>query len=208
MVRPPSRRALLASVSTIAAIATGGFESPATGGTIPRLESGIVPADRYRCSDVTRPNPDTVPDDAALEPRAYPSLPVGADGDRPPSDRGSSLVARVTRSVVEFERAYRRNAFLERYGAAARTVTLRLTDHRAAPVESAADANAVLVALLYDLTTATRYSTAGPRDEWDIRVTYYVDENGAFRAQYDGIAETLAFEPDPRTQGTLVACVD
>lgn len=211
MDRPASRRALLASVTTAAAIATGGFESPTTSGIGPRLESSTVPAARYECGDVSRPDPETLSDDAPLEPRAYPSPPTmaGAGETRPESDGDSSTpAARVSRYVTEFERTYRRNAFLERYGAAARSVTFRRTDHRAMTIESAASANAILVAMLYDLTTATRYSTAGPRGEWDVRVVYYVDENVVLRARYDGIAETSAFEPDPRTRGTLVACVD
>lgn len=63
------------------------------------------------------------------------------------------------------------------------------------------------MAILYDVTTRTR-QVRGGRNEWDIRVSYYVDENVVLRARYDGVAEELTFDPDPRTQGDLVACFD
>jgi hypothetical protein len=189
MKRPRSRRSLLASISAAAAaVTTGGLAGPATDRS---LASGVVPADRYDRRDAVRPDP---PDDAALEPGSYPS------NRTPPL----SVTTGVIRYVTDFERAYRRNAFLVRYGPAARSFELRRTGRRAAAVDPAASVDAVLVAIVYDLTARTRY---GAEDEWGTRVTYYVDANVVLRARYDGVAADPAFEPDPRTNGAPVAVI-
>lgn len=211
MNRPRSRRTLLASVATTVAVATGGFEHVSNATNTPPLEGGTVPPDWYDCRSVTRPAQTAPGGDEALEPRPYPSPPWTADSgeDGARSDRSPpSLIDSVARYVTEFERAYRRNAFLARYGSAARTFELRRQGKRTAAIGSSGNATAAMVAIRYDLTTGTRQTVTDPRDEWDIRVTYYVDENVMLRARYDGIAEELAFEPDPRTQGSLVACFD
>jgi len=194
MNRPRSRRGLLASVVTTVAVTTGGFEYTSGGPTGPPLDSGTVPADWFECDEVSRPDPEP-PDGGTLEPRTYPSSPSSMDVD-------------MVEYVTGFERAYRHNAFLSQYGAAARTVDLRRTDGRATAVGSATTPDAVMVAIRYDLTTGTGRSSTESRDRWDIRVVYYVDENVVLRSQYHGVAEELRFEPDPRTQGELVACFD
>lgn len=219
MSRPRSRRALLASVATTAAATTGGFEYPAGGTSRSSLRFEIVPADRYECDAVDRPEPEPTADDDALDPRAYPAPPsaTGTDENRTPSawsssapspspGASSSSPTTVSQYVVDFERAYRQNAFLVRFGSMAGTVDLRLTDRRLSTVTTGDERTAVLVALCYDLTTGTRQSA--PTTEWDIRVTYYVDERIVLRAQYDGLAQEPAFDPDPRTQGELVACFE
>ncbi|ELY79338.1 hypothetical protein C487_06503 [Natrinema pallidum DSM 3751] len=209
--RQPSRRTVLASIATTAAVATGGFESDPSGVTAPSLESGIVPADRHDCSDVERPEPDRTDSADTLESLPYPAPPskANAGGDRSPAAGSrSSAVYGVSRYVTEFERAYRRNAFLARYGSLARTVTLHRTAYRTAPIDPAGTGDAVLVAIRYNLTKGTRQSFADQRTEWDVRVVYYFDERILLRARYNGVAEELSFDPDPRTHGTLVACVD
>lgn len=210
MNRPRSRRALLASVVTTAAVATGGFEHVSNAANRPPLESGTVPADWYDCQSVTRPEPDTPTDDGALEPQPYPSLSSGSGSDEAgdSSDRSPpSLVDSAAEYVTEFERAYRRNVFIAQFGNATRTFDLRRRAHRTAAIGSPTNADAVMVVIRYDLTLATEQSAADPRDEWDIRVTYYVDQNIVLRARYDGVAEDLSLEPDPRRQGDLVACL-
>lgn len=194
MNRPRSRRGFLASVVTTVVVTTGGFEYTSGGPTGPPLDSGTVPADWFACDEVSRPDPDP-PDGSTLEPRPYPSSP-------------SSLDHGTVEYVTTFERAYRRNAFLGQYGAAARAVDLRRTDGRVAAVGPSSDPDAVMVAIRYDLTTETGRSSVEPRDRWDVRVVYYVDENVVLRARYHGVAEELRFEPDPRRQGELVACFD
>ncbi|WP_435551202.1 hypothetical protein [Natrinema sp. CGMCC1.2065] len=194
MNRLRPRRGFLASVVTTVAVTTGGFEYASDGPTGPPLDSGTVPADWFECDDVNRPDPDP-PDDAPLEPRTYPSSP-------------SSLDDTMVEYVTTFERAYQHNAFLGQYGAEARTVDLRRTDGRVAAVGSATNPDAVMVAIRYDLTTGTGRSSVDSRDRWDIRAVYYVDENVVLRSRYHGLAEELRFEPDPRTQGELVACFD
>ncbi|SEQ84292.1 hypothetical protein [Natrinema salaciae] len=208
MNRPRSRRTLLASVATTAAVATGGFEYSSNGSGDSALESGTVPADRYECRDVDRPEPDVPTDEDALEPREYPSRPAETGSGEESTDRPSSLVRGANQFVTEFERAYRQNAFLERYGSVAQTFELRRTDARRAAIGSAGNPDAVLVAIIYNVTTETQYATTGARDEWDVRVTYYVDENVVLRARYGGIADEPVFDPDPRTQGVLVACFE
>ncbi len=194
MNRPRSRRGLLVSVATTLAVTTGGFEHTAGGSTGPPLDSGTVPADWFACDDVSRPDPDP-PDGSTLEPRPYPSSQPSLDAD-------------VVEYVTAFERAYRHNAFLDRYGTAARSVDLRRTDGRASAVGAPSNPDAVVAAIRYDLTTETGRSGVEPRDRWDVRVVYYVDENVVLRARYHGVAEELRFEPDPRRQGKLVACFD
>lgn len=193
MNRPCSRRGLLATVVTTVAVTTGGFEYTSSDSTPPPLESGIVPADRYDCQEVSRPEPEQA-ETNALQPRTYPSPP-------------SSLVPGAVQYVTAFERAYRQNAFLVQYGSAARTIDLRRKDSRTAAIGSIANPDAVMVTIIYDLTTETGQS-AEPRDRWEIRVVYYVDENVVLRSQYHGIAEELRSEPDPRTHGELVACFE
>ncbi|PCR91760.1 hypothetical protein [Natrinema ejinorense] len=225
MSRLRSRRALLASIATSIAVTTGGFEYGASDPSGRLLESGTVPADWYECRDVARPEPDS-PDDAdALEPLEYPAPPSQScfEGQRPPSNRSSATrsdgdpdrsdcspasgqISGASQYVIAFERAYQRNAFIERYRSAARTVELRRIDYRTAAIGSSPNADAVLVALRYDLTTGTRQSSRDSRVQWDIRTTYYVDDRSAFRARYSGVAEELTFVPDPRTRGELVAC--
>ncbi|WP_226039989.1 hypothetical protein [Natrinema sp. DC36] len=211
MNRPRSRRALLASVVTTAAVATGGFEHVSNAANRPPLESGTVPADWYDCQSVTRHEPITPIDDGALEPRPYPPLPSGSVSEAADNSSAQSpppsLVDSAAEYVTEFERAYRRNAFIARFGNMTRTFDLRRRAHRTAAIGSSTNADAVMVALRYDLTLGTQQSAADPRDEWDIRVTYYVDQNIVLRARYNGVAKDLSFEPDPRRQGELVACL-
>ncbi|WP_226482346.1 hypothetical protein [Natrinema amylolyticum] len=209
MNRPRSRRTFLASIATTAAVATGGFEHDSSRAAGQSLESETVPADRYDCSDVDRPEPEQSDDEAALEPLEYPTLPSAANAgeDRSSADGSRSpAVYGVTKYVTEFERAYRRNAFLVQYESMARVFDLHRTAYRTAPIDSTADRDAVLVAIRYNVTRGTRQSTTNHRTEWDVRVVYYLDEQFLLRAQYDGVAETVTFDPDPRTQGTLVAC--
>ncbi|WP_226004963.1 hypothetical protein [Natrinema salinisoli] len=212
MNRPLSRRALLASVATTTAVATGGFESDPSDAPEPSLESKALPPDRYDCSDVDRPEPDPPADEDALEPRPYPERPseTRLEETNEVSDRVPASVPLygTDRYVIDFERAYRRNAFVAQYGPIARRFEFRNTASRTVPIDSAADGAALLVVILYDVTTGTRQAMGGSRNEWDVRVTYYVDENVVLRARYDGVAEELTFDPDPRRQGDLVACVD
>ncbi|QLK24694.1 hypothetical protein HYG81_11240 [Natrinema zhouii] len=207
MSRPRSRRALLASAVTTAAVSTGGFEHVSNATNRPAFESGTIPADYYDCHSVTRPDPDVLTDDDALVTLPYPTPPSWTEKDDS-SDHASSpvLVDSAAAYATEFERAYRRNEFIARFGNETRTLSLRRTEHRTAAVGSATNADAVMVAIRYNLATGTRHSAADPRDEWDIRVTYYIDENVVLRARYDGVAEELALEPDPRWEGDLVAC--
>ena len=210
MSGPPSRRTVLASVVTTTTVTAGGLGYTSDDAIGASLGSRTVPPDRYECRAVSRPEPDPPDDDEALEPRPYPSPPsaIRADEDRESSDTSlsSSVGYDVGQFATEFERAYRQNAFLDRYGSVARTFDFRLANFRTAVIDSTAAA--VLVAIRYDLSTSTRYSTADGHDEWDVRVTYYVDRKFVLRARYHGIAEKLRFTPDPRTEGALVACFE
>lgn len=193
-----SRRALLASTAAALVAGCSGSRDANTDEPSP---DAIVPAERYDCSDVDRPDPDELAseDGAALEPLAYP-------------ERPSSLASDGDGYVVEFERAYRRNALLEEYGDDARGFEFTATDWELTVVEpddpeaganGSREVDPVMVAVVYDLSTET---TVGTYDEWDVRVTYYVDEHVVLRSRYDGIASGAAFDPDPRTTGDPVAC--
>lgn len=191
------------------AVATGGFEYASNATDTPPLESGTVSPDWYECSSVTRPEPSASADDDALVPKPYPAPPStlgSAARDR--SDDSPSLVDRTVAYVTEFERAYRWNAFLARYGATTRSVEFRRTGYRTKTLGSSPDTDAIMVAIRYDLRMETQQSATGPRDQWDVHAVYYVDANVVLRARYNGVADELRFEPDPRTQGTLVACFD
>ncbi|TMT85261.1 hypothetical protein E2L06_01035 [Haloterrigena sp. H1] len=206
MSRPPSRRTFLASVTAAVAVTTGGFErgSNATDTSLP--ESGTVSPDWYECNSVTRPEPTAPADDDALSPKPYPAQPP-AFGPAVAHGRSndSSLRDETVAYVTEFERVYRQNEFLARYGATARTVELRRTDYRTRTLESSSNP-AIMAAIRYDLRLGTQQSATGPRDQWDVHTVYYVDEHIVLRARYHGVADELSFEPDPRTHGELVAC--
>ncbi|MFD1565432.1 hypothetical protein ACFR99_17995 [Haloarchaeobius amylolyticus] len=210
MHRPRSRRALLTSAAATVAVATGGFEYASNATDTPPLESGTVSPDWYECSSVTRPEPTAPADDDALAPEPYPAPPsaIGPAAAHNRTTGSTSMVDRTVAYVTEFERAYRRNAFLAQYGVTTRTFELRRTDYRTRTLGSSPDPNAIMVAILYDLRMGTRQSATGPRDQWDVHTVYYVDEHVVLRALYNGVADELQFEPDPRTQGDLVACFD
>ncbi|WP_255681724.1 hypothetical protein [Natrinema sp. SYSU A 869] len=167
MTPPRSRRTVLASIAATAALATGGFEYNSSRATGASLESGTVPADRYDCSDVDRPEPDSSDDEAALEPLEYPTLPseANASEDHSPADGSRSpAMYGASRYVTEFERAYQRNAFLVQYGSMARVFDLHRTAYRTVPIDSTADGDAVLVAIRYNVTRghASRPRTTAP----------------------------------------------
>ncbi|QLG50003.1 hypothetical protein [Natrinema halophilum] len=203
---PRSRRAFLASFATTAAVATGGFQRSASNGEALSLDSGLVPADRYECSAITRPTPLAPAAEDALEPRTYPTPPAEliSDDNRGSIDRPSSLQNSALEYATKFERAYRQNAFLTKYGSVTRFFALQRTASQTSLIDSSNAAHAVLVAIVYNLTKQTQQSP--PSDEWDIRATYYFDDRIALRAQYDGIAEKPTLSPDPRRDGELVAC--
>lgn len=192
MRRPRSRRSLLASVPATCVALTGCFEGRLTGSDGPS-ESGVVPADAYDCDDTDRPAPSAPSHDEALEPADYPDPP-------------ESVLEEADDYVREFEESYRRNEFLAEYGPATRAFDFRLVSRQVDVVESEDDRDGVLVSIVYHLTTETRQ--ADQPDEWDTRVTYYVDENVVFRARYDGIADSPSFDPDPRDEGVPVTCLE
>ncbi|WP_049924310.1 hypothetical protein [Halopiger djelfimassiliensis] len=187
-----SRRALLTSVASFAGLTAGCFESRLTGSDETPAPSGPVDPSTYDCTDVSRPVPGDPSDDDAPDPLEYPSRP-------------DSLSADASQYVTEFERAYRRNELLERYGNQARSFEFSLTARQATDVETDRDRDAVLVAVVYDVTTGTAHAE---RDEWDVRTTYYADNHVLLRAVYDGIADGPAFKPDPRREGTPVDCFE
>lgn len=192
MRTPRSRRALLTAVVSISAAIAGCSEGQLSGPSDDTDDSETVSADAYDCADVDRPTPDPPARDDALESASYP-------------DRPASLLEDADRFVREFETAYRRNAFLEEYGSETRAFDFRFRSHRTDEVTSSADREAVLVALVYDLSAETRQAV---NEEWSTRVTYYVDDRVAFRARHDGVASDPAFEPDPRSAADPVVCFD
>ncbi|WP_254521954.1 hypothetical protein [Natrinema caseinilyticum] len=206
MNRPRSRRALLASFATSTAAATGGFQRASSDGNALSLESGLVPDGWYRCSEITRPTPVVPLDTDGLELRPYPEPPseLVSVVDGRPGRSSSTLRDGAVAYATEFERSYRQNAFLDRYGSVTRFFELRRSTWQATRIDSATGESAVLVSIVYNLTTRTRHSPAN--DEWDTRVTYYFDDRIALRARYDGIAEQPTFSPDPRREGDLVEC--
>lgn len=219
MNRPRSRRALLASFATSIAAVTGGFQRASSVGNALPLESGIVPDDRYQCGEVMRPTPVVPLATDGLELRPYPDPPSdllsGEEGGRPRRSSATLRPGRPGRSsatlrdgavayATEFERSYRQNAFLARYGSVTRVFELRRSTWQASRIDSSTGESAVLVSIIYNLTTRTRHSS--PNDEWGTRVTYYFDDRIALRARYDGIADQPTFSPDPRQEGDLVEC--
>ncbi|SIS15186.1 hypothetical protein [Natronorubrum thiooxidans] len=183
-----SRRALLTAAMPFAVAIAGCSEGQHTSKENPD-DSGIVSTAAYDCADSDRPSP-TLPD---VEPEPYPSPPASmSDG--------------AGQYVLEFERAYRRNAFLEAYGSETQTFDFQFRARQLDDIGSDSDQEAVLVSIVYDLTTATQGVPAST--ERDTRVTYYVDENVVLRARYNGLANEPAFEPDPRDAGNPVVCFE
>ena len=185
-----SRRALLTSMAGVSLGLAGCFEGDFTGSD-ESLDSGVVPAETFDCDDVDRPNPTPPARDGALEPATYPTPP-------------NPLLEAADEYVREFEAAYRRNAFIEDYGSETDGFDFEFEARRTNEVDSESDHDAVLVSIVYNLSTETRGNDDTP--ERYTRVTYYVDENIVLRARYDGIADGPSFEPDPRSAGDPVAC--
>lgn len=169
----------------MAGCSTNWFSDPETS-----TSSTSVPTEDYDCADVSRPTADVPSAAGAPEPLAYPP-------------RSAVQSTDAVEYVTEFERAYRQNEFLGRHGIQAREFELSVADSRRSSTDS--DADAVVVSLVYHLQTVTAQTT---HNEWNVRVTYYVDDDIALRAKYDGIATEPTFDPDPRDGGELVACLD
>lgn len=190
MRKPRSRRALLTSMVGLSLGAAGCFEGDLTESD-ESPDSGVVPADRFDCDDVDRPEPTPPARDDALEPALYPTPP-------------NPLLESVDDYVREFEAAYRQNAFLAEYGSETDGFDFDLEERETKSVDTESDRDAKLVSLVYDLTTKTR---GNPEEsERSIRVTYYVDEGIVLRARYSGFADGPSFDPDPRSEGDPVAC--
>lgn len=192
MPTPRSRRSLLASVLPLTAAIAGCFDGRFAGSDAP-AESGIVATDAYDCDDVDRPDPSMPSDGEALEPADYPEPPA-------------SVLEGADSYVREFEEAYRRNTFLAEYGPETREFGFRFETRQVDHVASNDDREAVLVAVVYHLSAETRQ--ADRPDEWDTRVTYYVDDHVVLRDRYEGVAGDPSIDPDPRADGEPVACFE
>ncbi|ELY46728.1 hypothetical protein [Natronorubrum sulfidifaciens] len=193
MRTPRSRRALLTTGVSVAVALPGCLETQLSSTDDPNESSVVAPA-AYDCAESDRPHPpDPVPDDA-IEPGVYPSRPV-------------SLAEAGDQYVLEFERAYRRNAFLAEYGSETRTFDFRFQTQQMDVLESDPERDAVLVSIVYDLTTAI--GQLPESTERDTRVTYYADETVVLRAPYTGgLADEPSFDPDPRDAGEPVVCFE
>ncbi|SDK38592.1 hypothetical protein [Natronorubrum texcoconense] len=196
MRTPRSRRALLSAVLPFSMAFAGCFEEQLTSADDP--ESEFISEDEYDCADIDRPEPEDPVQSHGLESMAYPS----------PSDPLTDAEA----FAREFEEAYRHNGFLEEYGSATRVVSFSVRDSELERIESnlesESEMEAVLVSIVYDLSTETQRGT--PTNERGSRVSYYVDDHVALRSRYQhGIAsEPDPFDPDPRDAGTAVVCFD
>ena len=162
-------------------------------------ERAVADADRYDCGAVDRPEPAEPDDEHALEPRPYPAFDFDPDST-------ASFSAAAEAFVVEFERTYRRNALIERYGERAYRIQFYERDDGTETIETGGADDAAVVSLGYDLAYRTSEDAT---DAPGSRAVYYVDERLALRGP-DGGGEPggSLFEPDPRDEGTLVACFD
>ena len=196
MRTPRSRRALLSAVLPFTMAFAGCFEGQFTSADNP--ESEFVSEDEYDCADIDRPGPDEQVHTHGLESMPYPS----------PSDPLADAAA----FAREFEEAYRHNSFLEEYGSATRAIDFSIgsseLERIESNLESESELEAVLVSIVYDLSTETQRGRS--TNERGSRVSYYVDEHVALRSRYQhGIAsEPDPFDPDPRDAGTAVVCFD
>ncbi|APX97417.1 hypothetical protein [Natronorubrum daqingense] len=198
MRTPRTRRSLLSSVLPVTAALAGCFD-----GQLARTDDDdaeLVSPDEYDCGDRDRPDPEEPVAGEALERVSYPTAPESVSDD-------------AETYALEFEQAYRQNAFLEEYGSEAHDVHFDLERNRMTEIEGNPDVEsdaemeteAVVVSIVYDYTTAT--SQGSNPTERGTRVTYYIDENVTIRARNQGIADEPEFEPDPRGEtGTVVAC--
>ncbi|QFU81977.1 hypothetical protein [Natronorubrum aibiense] len=191
MRTPRSRRALLATAVSFSVAFAGCFDDQFTDDDPD--EPRVVSTDEYDCVNSERPDPLPPEQENAIEPGSYPSRPT-------------SLLETGDQYVLEFERTYRRNAFVEEYGSETRTFEFELQTQQMDALESDDRREAILVSIVYNLTTATRQLPTST--ERDTRVTYYVDENVVLRARYNGLADEPSFDPDPRDAGTPVACFE
>lgn len=193
MDTPRSRRALLLSVLPVSMALAGCFNGRFTDAD-ETSEPGVVPADDYDCADIERPEPPTPSHPDALERATYPEPP-------------ESVVDAADQYALEFEQAYRRNAFLEQFSSQTRRFEFESETQAMDSVESESERDAVLVSIVYTLETETPQV---PKSiERDTRATYYIDENIVLRARYNGgLADEPSFNPDPRRAGKLVACFE
>ena len=194
MRTPRSRRALLSAVLPFSMAFAGCFEEQLTSADDP--ESEFISEDEYDCAGIDRPEPDDPVRNHSLESVPYPS--------------SSDPLTDAEAFAREFEEAYRHNGFLEEYGSATRTFDFTVEGSELEPIESEPESEmeAVLVSIVYDLSTETERGT--PTNERGSRVSYYIDEHVALRSRYQhGFAnEPDPFDPDPRDAGAAVICFD
>lgn len=195
MNTPRSRRSLLASAVPFAMALTGCLEEELKRTDADDSSNDVIAADAYDCADVDRPEPETPSHENALEPASYPSAP-------------EPILEGVDQYVIDFEEAYRRNAFVAEFGAEARVLDFQFDARQVDEIDAESDRDAALISVVYNVKTRTRRQTE-PSSTWDTRVTYYVDEHVVLRARYTGgIADGPSFDPDPRLEGEPVACIE
>ncbi|OIB55419.1 hypothetical protein [Natrialba sp. SSL1] len=226
MCPPRSRRSVLASTASLSALTAGcstdWFSDPETAAS---NGESTPPGTNVDCTAVSRPTafpPASADEDTSeieFELLEYPPE---------PAERSQSALA----YVGALERAYRQREFLAAHGDQAREFELSISRHQVSPVadevrtgdgggsdvddedrdvddgdsDAANDGRepeGVLLSLVYDLVTETVHTEHA---EWDVRVTYFLNDHVALRAQYDGIGTEPSFDPDPQTDGELVAC--
>lgn len=178
-----------------AALATGCLDvsDPAAtdDGMDPTGEGATTPTGH--CEEADRPEPDPPGEDAdeAVEPAAYPDPPDSlADAD-------------VRAYVKEFERAYRRNELVERWGKRLVGFGMGSTGVSTEAVDDGVEA---LVEYVYWEEVEEKHGDGIVHGDSPIlRVAYYVDGTGAWRAEDEAPADTETV-PDPRAEGDRVAC--
>lgn len=147
------------------------------------------------CETVQRPEPDAPDEDAedAIEPVPYPD---------PPASSSESDVAAY---VEAFERAYRRNALFERWGE--RLVGFGLSSHGVSTADADGGTRATFEYNYWENVEDEHGDGVIHGDSPMLRVVYYVDESGAWRAEDESPADEGS-TPDARAAGDPVACFE
>jgi hypothetical protein len=142
-----------------------------------------------------------------------PELPIG--DDETPSDasrypgRPDSLAdeSAVAAYLARYERAYRRNALAEGYGAELTTAGVPLGATRTFPSREGSAVVRLRYRYYYEYADDPNTTAVIHADSPTTYATYYLDDRVLVRAETSGpLNDESALRPDPWTSGTVVEC--
>lgn len=196
-----SRRRTLALTGTALISLAGCLGDPLAGSS----DGARTTPPEYDCATADRPEPDeldadssdtesTDEDAGAVEPTAYPTRPASLSDDEEAAEY-----------VQAYERAYRRNALVERWGD---DLTEQSTWIEGVRTYDAPEGAAVVrVQYTYSETVEESDGTEIIGDSPTVYASYYVDDSVVIRAVDTGLRDDeRALDPDPWETGEPLEC--